>query len=154
MKISIIATLVVVLAVAHGTEAVTLVKRDAEADFNVTQKLVDDIKASLTSGIQDMVEKFKALNMINTTESYTVESRTQIQPLVAKIAVEAEKLQEQMKPYISNIKEQIGPIMENFNTQLKPLTDDFQAQVKPLADRLQQIFQEVADQAKALMPPQ
>ncbi|XP_068558277.1 type-4 ice-structuring protein LS-12-like [Cebidichthys violaceus] len=154
MKFSIIAALVVVLAVAHGTEAGSLVKRDAQINVSQMTKLIKDMSASITSATQDMVEKVKALEMTNTAQTYAENGRSQIQPLVDKVMAEATKLQEQVKPLVSNVEEHIRPIMENFNTQVKPLSDNFYGQVKALTDVMEKFFQQVTDSTKALPPPQ
>ncbi|XP_018555510.1 antifreeze protein type IV [Lates calcarifer] len=154
MKFSLVAALVVVLAVAHGSEAVSLVKRDVQSDVDKITKLINDMSASITSATQDMVEKVKALEVTNTAQTYMEDSRAKIQPLVDKVQAEAAKLQEQVKPFIANIEDQIRPLTENFSTQVKPLTDNFHTQVKPLTDMMEKFFQQVMDQTKALLPPQ
>uniref|UniRef100_A0A3B4XES3 Antifreeze protein type IV n=1 Tax=Seriola lalandi dorsalis TaxID=1841481 RepID=A0A3B4XES3_SERLL len=125
MKFSLVAALVVVLAVAHGK----------------------------TYLINDM-SKVKALEVTNTAQTYMEDSRAKIQPLVDKVQAEAAKLQEQVKPFIANIEDQIKPLTENLNAQVKPLTDNFHTQVKPLTDMMEKFFQQVMDQTKALLPPQ
>uniref|UniRef100_A0A8C9YIJ4 Antifreeze protein type IV n=2 Tax=Sander lucioperca TaxID=283035 RepID=A0A8C9YIJ4_SANLU len=154
MKFSLVAALVVVLAVAYGTEAGSVVKRDAQTDLEKLTQLINDMSASITSATQDMVEKVKALEVTNTAQTYIEESRAQIQPLVDKVQAEAAKLQEQVKPYIANIEDQIKPLTDNFQAQVQPLTDNFQAQVQPLTDMMEKFFQQVMDQTKALLPPQ
>merc|ERR1711980_71438 len=143
MKFSLVAALVVVLAVAHGTQAGSLVKRDAESDMDKITKLINDMSASITSATQDMVEKMKTMEVTNTAQTYMEDSRAKIQPLVEKVQAEAAKLQEQVKPFIANIEDQI-----------RPMTDNFNAQVKPLTDMMEKFFQQVMDQTKALVPPQ
>ncbi|XP_026173476.1 type-4 ice-structuring protein LS-12-like [Mastacembelus armatus] len=154
MKFSYIAALVVFLAVAHGSEAVSLVKHDIQSEVDKITKLLNDMSASISSATQDMVEKVKALEMTNTAQTYMEDSRSQIQPLVDKVQAEATKLQEQVKPFIANIEDQIKPLTENFNAQVKPLTDNFHSQVKPLTDMMEMLFQQVMDKTKALLPPQ
>ncbi|XP_032374977.1 type-4 ice-structuring protein LS-12 [Etheostoma spectabile] len=154
MKFSLVAAFLVVLAVAHGTEAGSVVKRDAQTDLEKLTQLINDMSASITSATQDMVEKVKALEVTNTAQTYIDDSRAQIQPLVDKVQAEAAKLQEQVKPYIANIEDHIKPLTDNFQAQVKPLTDNFQAQVQPLTDIMEKFFQQVMDQTKALLPPQ
>merc|ERR1711976_915065 len=132
MKFSLVAALVVVLAVAHGTQAVSLVKRDAQSDLDQITKLINDMSTSITSATQDMVEKMKTMEVTNTAQTYMEDSRAKIQPLVEKVQAEAAKLQEQVKPFIANIEDQI----------------------KPLTDMVEKLFQQVMDQTKALLPPQ
>merc|ERR1712189_145732 len=143
MKFSLVAALVVVLAVAHGTESVSLVKRDVQAEVDKITKLINDMSTSITSATQEMVEKVKALEVTNTAQTYMEDSRAQIQPLVEKV-----------QPFIANIEGQIKPLTDNFNAQVKPLTDNFHAQVKPLTDIMEKFFKQVMDQTKALLPPQ
>ncbi|XP_030250844.1 antifreeze protein type IV [Sparus aurata] len=154
MKFSLVAALVVVLAVAHGTEAGSLVKRDVKSEVDRIAKVINDMSASITTATKDLVEKVKALEVTNTAQTYVEDSRAKILPLVEKVQAEAAKLQEQVKPFISNIEEQIKPVTDNFNAQVKPLTDNFQGQVKPLTDLIEKLFQQVMDQTKALLPPQ
>ncbi|XP_076006666.1 type-4 ice-structuring protein-like [Genypterus blacodes] len=154
MKFSLVAVLVVVLAVAHGTESVSLVKRDVESDLDRITKFINDMSVTLNSATQEMVEKVKAMEVANTAQTYMEDSRAKIQPLVDQVQAEATKLQEQVKPFIANIEDQIRPVTENLNTQLKPMTDKVHAQVKPLTDMIENFFQQVMDQTKALMPPQ
>ncbi|KAM8735822.1 uncharacterized protein AB9X84_024152 [Acanthopagrus schlegelii] len=154
MKFSLVAALVVVLAVAHGTEAVSLVKRDVKSEVDRITQVINDMSASITTATQDLVEKVKALEVTNTAQTYVEDSRAKILPLVEKVQAEAAKLQEQVKPFITNIEEQMKPVTDNFNAQVKPLTDNFQGQVKPLTDLVEKFFQQVMDQTKALLPPQ
>merc|ERR1711962_89658 len=127
MKSSLVAALFVVLTVAHGTESVSLVKRDVQAEVDKITKLINDMSTSITSATQELVDKVQA---------------------------EAIKLQKQVKPYIANIEDKIKPLTNNFNAQVKPLTDNFHAQVKPLTDLMEKFFKQVMDQTKALLPPQ
>merc|ERR1712035_117820 len=73
MKFSLVATLVVVLAVAHGTQAGALVKRDIQSEVNRITKIIKDMSASITTATQDMVEKVKALEVTNTAQTYVME---------------------------------------------------------------------------------
>ncbi|KAM6995083.1 uncharacterized protein LKV04_007352 [Tautogolabrus adspersus] len=143
MKFSLVAALVVVLAVAHGSEAGSLVKRDVQADVDKITRIINDMSASLTASTQELVDKVKALEVTNTAQSYVDDSKAKLQPLVEKVQAEAAKMQEHMKPVLANIEE-----------QMKPLTDNIQEQVKPLTDMVEKFFQQVMDQTKALMPPQ
>ncbi|XP_041648688.1 type-4 ice-structuring protein LS-12-like [Cheilinus undulatus] len=154
MKFSLVAALVVVLAIAHGSEAGTLVKRDVQAEVDRITGLIKDMSASLTATTQDLVEKVKALEVTNTAQTYVEEGRAQIQPLVEKVQAEANKLQAQLEPYMANIEEQMKPLTDGFNAQVRPLTDNIQEQVKPLTDMVEQFLQQVMEQTKALMPPQ
>ncbi|KAM4735389.1 uncharacterized protein FYW61_005900 [Anableps anableps] len=154
MKFSLLTTLLVVLAVAHGSEARSLVKREVQAEVDRITQLLKEMSASVTTATQDMVEKMKALEMTNTAQTYMEDSRAKIQPLMEQVQAEAAKLQEQVKPFISNIEEHIRPLTNDFNTQVQPLTDNFQAQVKPLTDMMEKFLQQVMEQSKALLPPQ
>ncbi|XP_060905891.1 antifreeze protein type IV [Labrus mixtus] len=165
MKFSLVAALVVVLAVAHGSDAGSLVKRDVQADVDKITGLINDMSASLTATTQELVDQVKALDVTNTAQTYMENSKAKLQPLVEKAQAEAVKMQEQIKPFIANIEEQMKPFIANmeeqmkpltdaFDIQVKPLTDNIQEQVKPLTDMLEKFFQQVIDQTKALMPPQ
>ncbi|XP_017288781.1 antifreeze protein type IV [Kryptolebias marmoratus] len=139
MKLSLVASLLVVLAFACG-EARTLVKRDVPSDVDKITQLFRDMSTSLSAATQEMVEKMKASEMTNTAQTYMEGS---IQPLTETFQAEASKLQEQVKPYISNIEE-----------HMKPLTENLQTQVKPLADMMEKLLQEIVDQSKTLLPSQ
>lgn len=145
MKFSLVAALVVVLAI--GCESSSLVKRDIPAEIE-----------TLTKYFQDAIETVKSHELISQAQGYLEEGKTQITPLTDKIQEHAEKIQEQMKPFVSDIEKQVRPIADNLQAQFMPLVDKMQAQFKPLADDLQaqmeQLFQTVVDQTKALLPPQ
>ncbi|KAF0031759.1 hypothetical protein F2P81_016314 [Scophthalmus maximus] len=143
MKFSLVAALVVVLAVAHGSEAGSLVKRDVQAEVDKITKLIRDMSATFTRETQDIVEKVKALEVTNSAQTYMEASKAQIQPLVDKVQAEATRMQEQLKPFLANIED-----------QLKPLGDNVNVHVKPLTDMMASFFQQVVDQTKYLLPPQ
>nr|XP_046158149.1 type-4 ice-structuring protein LS-12-like [Oncorhynchus gorbuscha] len=138
MKFSIVAALVVVLAI--GCESSSLVKRDIPAEIETLNKY-----------FQDAIEKVKSHELISQAQGYLEEGKTQITPLT-------DKIQEQMKSFVSDIEEQVRPMADKLQAQFMPLVDQMQAQFKPLADDLQaqmeQLFQTVVDQTKALLPPQ
>uniref|UniRef100_A0A3B5LCL5 Antifreeze protein type IV n=1 Tax=Xiphophorus couchianus TaxID=32473 RepID=A0A3B5LCL5_9TELE len=148
MKFSLVATILVVLAVS---EARSLVKREVQAEVDRITQILREMSASVTMATQDMVEKMKALEMTNTA-TYMEDSRAKIQPLVEQVQSEAAKLQEQVKPLISNIEEHIRPLTDDFNAQV--LTDNLQNQVKPLTSMMEKFLQQVMEQSKALLPPQ
>ncbi|KAM9852199.1 uncharacterized protein ACBR49_005313 [Aulostomus maculatus] len=154
MKASLVAALVVVLAVAHGAESVSVMKRDVQAEVDRISKIINDMSVSIASATQDMVDKVKALEVTNTAQTYVEDSRAKIQPLVEKVQAEAAKLQKQLKPFIANIDDKVKPLTDNFNAQVKPLTDNFYTQVEPLTELIQKFFKQVMDQTKALLPPQ
>ncbi|XP_069031481.1 type-4 ice-structuring protein-like [Embiotoca jacksoni] len=130
MKFSIVAALVVVLAITNGSEAGSLVKREVQAEVDKITQLFNDMSASITSTTQDMVAKMKTMEMGNTAQTYMANGKTKLQPLMEKLQAEAAKLQEQVQPLIGNI------------------------EVKPLTDMMEKFFQQVMDQTKALMPSQ
>ncbi|XP_062256167.1 antifreeze protein type IV [Platichthys flesus] len=143
MKFSLVAALVVLLAVAHGSEAVSLVKRDVQSEVDKITDFLKEMSASITSSTQDVLERMKALDVTNTAQTYIKDSQAKIQPLVDNVQAEATKLQEQVQPFITNI-----------NDQIKPLTDNLHDQVKPLTDMMLNFFQQVVNQTNALLPPQ
>uniref|UniRef100_A0A8C7Y7Z1 Antifreeze protein type IV n=1 Tax=Oryzias sinensis TaxID=183150 RepID=A0A8C7Y7Z1_9TELE len=153
MAFSCVAALLVVLAVTHGCEAVSLVRRDAPSDVDKLTQLIENMSASITAATQEMVDKMKALEMTGTAQAYMEDSRAKIQPLVEQVQAEATKLQEQVKPYISNIEEHIRPLTDNFNSHVKPLTDNFHEQVKPLTDMMEKLFQQEILLTKPLRNP-
>ncbi|XP_040923831.1 type-4 ice-structuring protein LS-12 isoform X2 [Betta splendens] len=128
MKFSLVAALVVVLAVARA-EAAALVKRDAQFDMD---KFISEMSASFTSATEEIVEKMKSFDMSNAAQTYVEDGKAQIQPLVEKVQAEAAKLQQQVKPFVTNI----------------------EGQVKPLTDVMEKFLQQAMAQAKSLLPPQ
>ncbi|KAK9514261.1 hypothetical protein VZT92_027740 [Zoarces viviparus] len=120
MKFSIIAALVVVLAVAHGTEAGSLVKRDAQINLSQMTKLIKDMSASITSATQDMVDKVKALEMTNTAQTYAENSRSQIQPLVEKVKPLTDNFYSQVKPLTSIMEKFFQQVMDSTKTLPAP----------------------------------
>ncbi|XP_053183399.1 type-4 ice-structuring protein LS-12 [Scomber japonicus] len=154
MKFSLVAALVVVLAVAHGTESVSLVKRDAKAEVEKVTKFISEMTASITTATQDVVEKVKALKVVNTADNFVKVGTEQIQPLIKKVQSEVAKLQEQAKPFITNIEDQFKPITDTFVAKVQPLVDNLQAQVDPLTDIVEKLLKQVTDSIEALLPPQ
>ncbi|XP_016341394.1 type-4 ice-structuring protein LS-12-like [Sinocyclocheilus anshuiensis] len=130
MKFSVIAVLVVTLAI--GSESASLVKRDAPAELDKIAKYFQDLV--------DNLKNIEGTELANKANVYFEQSRAQLQPMV-------EKLQEQLKPLSSNIEDHI-----------KPLAASVQAQVAPLAGLVQthveDVLKFVADQTKAILPPQ
>ncbi|KAG7457579.1 hypothetical protein MATL_G00228730 [Megalops atlanticus] len=135
MKFSLVAALVVVLALALGSESVSVVKREAPEVEKLTQYF-QDLSAMLTRTTQDLVEKLKAHELAGQAQAYIEDGKTQLQPL-------AEKIQEQLKPLASNIEETLKPLAESVQAQIKPMADTVQAQ-------LEDIWQKLLDQTKAL----
>ncbi|KAM9352997.1 uncharacterized protein ABDE67_005376 [Symphorus nematophorus] len=154
MKFSLVAALVVVLAVAHGTEAGSLMKRDVQSEVDRLTKIIKEMSASITTATQDMVEQVKALEVTNTAQTYVEDSKAKVQPLVDRVQAEAAKLQEQLKPFIANIEDKMKPLTDNINAQVGPMTDNLHAQVKPFTDMVEKFFQQMMNQTKALLPPQ
>ncbi|KAI7806215.1 embryogenesis regulator [Triplophysa rosa] len=126
MKVSLIAILVVALAI--GSESVSLVKREAPAEFEMIAKY-----------FQDLADTFKAPEMANKAMAYFEESKAQFQPMV-------EKLQEQLKP-LSNIEEHIKPLAASVQAQVAPLSDMVQTQVEDM-------IKFMAEKTKEILPPQ
>ncbi|KAJ8372477.1 hypothetical protein AAFF_G00289220 [Aldrovandia affinis] len=128
MKFSLIAALLVVLALAHGSESVSVVKREAP-DLEKLTKYFQDLSETLTRTTQEIVEKLKNHELTGQAHAYIEEGKAQLTPLT-------ERIQE----------------------QLTPLTESMQAQIKPLADsvqtQLQEIWKMIVDQAKAVAPAQ
>ncbi|KAK2845004.1 hypothetical protein Q5P01_011663 [Channa striata] len=132
MKFSLIAALVVVLAVAHDSVAMSLVKRDVQAEVDRMTRILNEMSASFSSATQELMDKVKALEVTNTAQTYMDGSKAQIQPLLEKVQAEAAKLQEQVKPFVTDIEDQ----------------------VKPLTDTFGQFLQQVVEQTKTLLPSQ
>merc|ERR1712055_1273662 len=100
MKFSLVAALVVVLALAQGSRA-------AEApEVEKMRQFIEDMKNQVLTRTQTLMS----------------EGQTQLEPLAAQI-------QEQLKPLASSIEEQLKPLAENIQKQLTPMIDGFQAQL-------------------------
>uniref|UniRef100_A0A3Q1HBL5 Antifreeze protein type IV n=1 Tax=Acanthochromis polyacanthus TaxID=80966 RepID=A0A3Q1HBL5_9TELE len=93
MKSSLVAAIIVVLAVAHGYFS------------------------------PGLVQFLQYMGLPLSPRTYMEDSKTKIQPLLEKFQAEATKLQEQVKPFIASIEDQMKPLTENFNAQVRPLTD-------------------------------
>ncbi|XP_056142849.1 type-4 ice-structuring protein LS-12-like [Lampris incognitus] len=158
MRVSLVAALVLVLAIGHGAEAASLMKSEAPSAVEMITKIIKEMSAIVTGTTQGMVQKLKSHELTNKAQMYIEDSRAQIQPLVEHVQIEAGKLQEQVKPYFTNIEEQMKHLTDNLQAQIIPLAENFNVQIKPLADKFQtqveRLFQQVMDQTKALLPPQ
>ncbi|XP_043116229.1 type-4 ice-structuring protein LS-12-like [Puntigrus tetrazona] len=130
MKFSLIAVLVVALAI--GSESASLVKRDAPAELDKIAKYFQDLVDSL--------KNVEGPELANKANAYFEQSRAQFQPMV-------EKLQEQLKPLSSNIEDHIKPLAASVQAQVAPLAGLVQSQVED-------VLKFVADQSKAILPPQ
>ncbi|XP_068180721.1 antifreeze protein type IV [Antennarius striatus] len=129
MKVSLVFLL---LAVAYGTEAMSVERRDIQAGVDRITKLVQDISASLTDTTKDMMEKMKTSEVASTAQNYMEGSKARVQPLVEKVQAGAARLQAQLRPLIANVN----------------------AHVKPLTDMVETFFQQMMKHTQALMPPQ
>nr|WJN62212.1 type-4 ice-structuring protein LS-12-like protein [Conger myriaster] len=127
MKFSLVAALVVVLALAIGSESVSVVKREAPEMDKVSQYL-QELSASLTRTTQELVEKLNAQELAG-----------QAQSLV-------EKVQEKLKPLATDIEDKLRPLATSMQAQLQPLADSLQAQI-------QNLWKTVQEQTKALAAP-
>ncbi|GAA6091771.1 type-4 ice-structuring protein LS-12-like [Tachysurus ichikawai] len=133
MKFSLVAALVVTLAI--GSQAASLVKRDAHALPPEVEKI--------TSFFKDLIQNLKALEspeLANKAKAYMEESRAKFEPMV-------EKLQEQLKPLSTNIEEQMEPLAASVRAQVSPYTELMQSQFEDM-------FKFLSDQTKAILPPQ
>ncbi|XP_061531479.1 type-4 ice-structuring protein LS-12-like [Phycodurus eques] len=142
MNFSMFTALAVFLALAHGAERGSPVKRDLRGGASELDRLVDDTSASLASATQDAVQKVKG-HIATTARAYVEDSRAKIPPLVEKVPGEAVECQERVKPFVANAEE-----------RMKPLADNFQAQVEPLAQLMENFFKRLMDQTEALLTPQ
>merc|ERR1712112_94386 len=103
MKFSLVAALVVVLALAQGSRA-------AEApEVEKMRQFIEDMKNQVLTRTQTLMQ----------------EGQTAVEPLATQI-------QEQLKPLASSIEEQIKPLADKVQAQLQPLLDNFQAQMQEL----------------------
>ncbi|XP_061112195.1 type-4 ice-structuring protein-like [Conger conger] len=127
MKFSLVAALVVVLALAIGSESVSVVKREAPEMDKVTEYL-NELSATLTRTTQDLVEKLNAQELAGQAQSM------------------AAKVQEQLKPLATEIEDKLKPLAESMQAKLKPMADALQAQI-------QDLWKAVQEQTKALAAP-
>merc|ERR1739845_303766 len=103
MKFSLVAALVVVLALAQGSRA-------AEApEVEKMRQFIEDMKNQVLTRTQTLMS----------------EGQTQLEPLAAQI-------QEQLKPLASSIEEQIKPLAENVQAQLQQLLRKVTEQTKSI----------------------
>lgn len=51
-----------------GTQAGSLVRRDAQSELDKITKLINDMSAGLSNATQEVVEKIKTLEMSNTAQ--------------------------------------------------------------------------------------
>ncbi|XP_051575445.1 type-4 ice-structuring protein LS-12-like [Myxocyprinus asiaticus] len=130
MKFSLITILVVALAI--GSESVSLVKRETPAELDKIAKYFQDLV--------DTLKNVEAPELANKAKAYFEESKAQFQPMV-------EKLQEQLKPLSSNIEDHIKPLAASVQAQVAPLTDMVQTHVEDM-------LKFVAEKTKAILPPQ
>ncbi|XP_057195281.1 type-4 ice-structuring protein LS-12-like [Triplophysa rosa] len=127
MTFSLIAVLVVALAI--GSESISLVKREAPAELEKIAKYFQDLV--------DNLKNVEGPEMANKAKAYFEESTAQFQPMV-------EKLQEQLKP-LSNIEEHIRPLAASVQAQVAPLSDMVQTQVEDM-------IKFMAEKTKAILP--
>ncbi|XP_064207125.1 type-4 ice-structuring protein LS-12-like isoform X2 [Anguilla rostrata] len=135
MKFSLVAALVVILALAHGCESVSLVKRDAHMEVDTLIKYVQDLSSLVTKTTQGLVERAKTHELTGKANAYIEDGRTQLQPLVQQI-------QKELKPLAASIKEQLKPLTEPLQAQLKPFSDSIQPE-------LERIWKTLLDATKA-----
>ncbi|XP_041739718.1 type-4 ice-structuring protein [Coregonus clupeaformis] len=107
MKFSL-AALVVMLALAHGSQAAQ------SPEFEKLAQYFQDLSAQLTSTTQELVQKIQA-------ETFLEDGKAQLQQIQAKLA-----------PLADNMQAQLKPLAENMQAQLKPLVDNVQAQIEDL----------------------
>ncbi|TRY55306.1 hypothetical protein DNTS_013461, partial [Danionella cerebrum] len=130
MKLSVIAVLVVALAI--GSESASLVKRDASAELDKIAKYFQDFV--------DNLKNVEGPELVSKANTYLEQSRAQFQPMV-------EKLHEQLKPLSSNIEEQIKPLAASVQAQVAPLAGIVQTHVED-------VLKFVSDKSKTILPPQ
>ncbi|XP_021427891.2 type-4 ice-structuring protein [Oncorhynchus mykiss] len=111
MKFSL-AALVVVLALAHGSQAAQSPEVEKLAQY------FQDLSAQLTSTTQELVQKIQS-------ETFVEDGKAQLQQIQAQLA-----------PLADNMQAQLKPLAENMQAQLKPLVDNFQAQIEDLFRKL------------------
>ncbi|XP_051575446.1 type-4 ice-structuring protein LS-12-like [Myxocyprinus asiaticus] len=130
MKFSLIATLLVALAI--GSESVSLVKRETPAELEMISKYFQDLV--------DTLKNVEAPELANKARAYFDKSKAQFQTMV-------EKLQEQLKPLSSNIEDHIKPLAASVQAQFAPLADMVQTHIK---DMLKFVY----EKSKTILPPQ
>ncbi|CAB1320838.1 unnamed protein product [Coregonus sp. 'balchen'] len=111
MKFSL-AALVVLLALAHGSQAAQSPEVEKLAQY------FQDLSAQLTSTTQELMQKIQS-------ETFVEDGKAQLQQIQAQLA-----------PLADNMQTQLKPLAENMQAQLKPLVDNFQAQMEDLFRKL------------------
>uniref|UniRef100_A0AAY5K0F5 Type-4 ice-structuring protein LS-12-like n=1 Tax=Esox lucius TaxID=8010 RepID=A0AAY5K0F5_ESOLU len=102
-----LATIVVVLALAHGSQA-------QSTQVEELTKYFQDLSAMVTSTTEQLVQKMQA-------ETFMEDGKAQLQ-----------QIQEKLAPLAENIQAQLNPLADNVQAQLKPLVDNVQAQMEEL----------------------
>merc|ERR1712055_835929 len=103
MKFSLVAALVVVLALAQGSRA-------AESpEIEKMRQFIEDMKNQVLTRTQTLMS----------------EGQTQLQPLAAQI-------QEQIKPLAASLEEQIKPMIDGFQAQIQELIRQATEQAKAI----------------------
>ncbi|XP_071401405.1 type-4 ice-structuring protein LS-12-like [Centroberyx affinis] len=127
MKFSLIAALVVVLALAQGSLSAEV------PDLESIGQYFEDMKNKLT---QELTDNIRVQEMANQAQTFLEDKRTQLEPV-------ATQFQDQMRTVAATVEEQFKPLAENMQAQVQPLVDDFQKQ-------MQDILQKLMDRAKAI----
>merc|ERR1711970_1157734 len=106
MKFSIVAALVVVLALAQGSRA-------AESpEVEKMRQFIEDMKNQV----------------LTSTQTLMAEGQTQLEPLAASI-------EEQIKPLAENMQKQLSPMIESFKSQVSELIRQATEQAKAIGQQ-------------------
>ncbi|XP_071770830.1 type-4 ice-structuring protein-like [Centroberyx gerrardi] len=127
MKFSLIAALVVVLALAQGSLSAEV------SDLEKIGQYFEDMKSKLT---QELTDNIRVQELANQAQTFLEDKRTQLEPV-------ATQFQDQMRTVAASVEEQLKPLAATVQAQVQPLVDDFQKQ-------MQDILQKLMDQAKAI----
>ncbi|XP_018601087.1 type-4 ice-structuring protein-like [Scleropages formosus] len=124
MKFSLIAALVVVLALAQASESRFLTKREAP-ELEQLVKNLQDMSSTFSKIAEDLVEKLKTHELTGQAQTYLEDGKAQLQPL-------AEKVQEHLKP-----------LADSMQGHLKPLTDTWQT-------HMDELWKQIVEHTKSL----
>merc|ERR1712131_119175 len=115
MKFSLVAALVVVLALAQGSRA----------EAPDVEKVFEDLRLKLTKTAQELSDQIKTQDLVGQAQAFVQEGQAQLEPL-------ASDLQEQLKPLGDNLQAQLKPLVDNFQTQMQDIITKLMDQAKAI----------------------
>uniref|UniRef100_A0AAY5KYQ7 Antifreeze protein type IV n=1 Tax=Esox lucius TaxID=8010 RepID=A0AAY5KYQ7_ESOLU len=103
-----LATIVVVLALAHGSQA-------QSTQVEELTKYFQDLSAMVTSTTEQLVQKMQA-------ETFMEDGKAQLQQIQAQLNPLADNVQAQLKPLVDNVQAQMEELFRKVLDQTKAIT--------------------------------